>query len=60
MSWRLPEAAAERRALLAATLTRRPELRSLVTAAARELKDLPDDDVSSMLRHLAALGVLNE
>lgn len=60
VSWRLPEAAAERRALLENTLTRRPELLGFVTAAARELKDVPDDDVTSMLRHLAALGVLDE
>ena len=57
LSWRLPEEATKRRALLESTLARHPEL---LTLAARELKDLPDDDVTSMLRHLAALGVLDE
>jgi hypothetical protein len=57
---RLPVSAGERRALLQQALTRRPELQPLLTAAARELKDLPDDDVESMLRDLAALGCLDD
>ncbi|MFI5165155.1 MAG: hypothetical protein ACHQQS_00885 [Thermoanaerobaculales bacterium] len=59
-AWPLPASAAERRALLQRALTRRPELEPLLTAAARELKDLPDDDVESMLRDLAALGCLDD
>lgn len=58
-SWRLPASGPERRALLQEVLTRRPELQPLLTAAARELKDLPDEDVESMLRDLAALGCLD-
>jgi len=57
LSWQLPEEVAKRRSLLEDTLHRHPEL---LTLAARELKDLPDDDVASMLRHLAALGALDE
>jgi hypothetical protein len=56
----LPDSPAERRALLQRAFTRRPELQGLLTAAARDLKDVPDDDVESMLRNLAALGGLDD
>ena len=57
---RLPASPAERRALLERTLTRKPELQPYLTAAAREINDLPDDDVESMLHDLAALGCLDD
>jgi hypothetical protein len=56
-SSQLPGDATTRRALLASTLARHPEL---TTLAARDLRDLPDNDVTSMLHDLAALGVLDE
>lgn len=59
-TWALPASPAERRALLQRAFTRRPELQGLLTAAARDLKDVPDDDVESMLRNLAALGGLDD
>lgn len=59
-TWTLPDSPAERRALLQHAFTKRPELQGLLTAAARELRDLPDDDVASILRNLAALGGLDD
>lgn len=52
----LPPDPADRRRLLQETLRRRPELR--VTLAARDLERVPDEDVESLLRQLAALGAL--
>ena len=56
----LPATPEERRALLDATLRRQPELREAFTLAARELRDVPDDDVESLLRQLEALGAFDE
>ena len=57
---RLPASPSERRALLQQTLARKPELQPYLTAAARELNDLPDGDIESMLRQLAALGCIDD
>lgn len=55
----LPATAAERLALLTATLAHQPELQSALTIQHRELRSLPDDDVTSYLRQFAELGVLD-
>jgi len=53
----LPKKANERRTLLLA-LTQRPEIRSVLTAQAREFRNLTDSDVESFLKQLAELGLL--
>jgi hypothetical protein len=53
----LPKTASERRSLLLA-LTQRPEIRSVLTAQAREFRNLADSDVESFLKQLADLGLL--
>ena len=55
----LPATAAGRLALLTAVLER-PGAESMVTVQHRQLRDLPDEDVISLLRQLAALGALDE
>lgn len=56
----LPESPAEKRRLLDAFMTSRPEIRGLATAQFRELADLSDADVEGTLRKLAELGLLDE
>jgi hypothetical protein len=56
----LPKTSRERRALFAAVLARRPDVGGLLTAQYRDLKALTDEDLDSCLRHLGALGVLDE
>ena len=58
--YNLPTDGAERRTLLAAMLSRQPELGSVAfTAQHRDLKDLTDSDVESFLRQLGELGLLD-
>ncbi len=56
----LPETAAERRQLLDATLRERPDFEPIVvTVQHRDFSKLSDEDVTSFLRQLKALGLLN-
>ena len=56
----LPTSTSQRRALLAAVLSARPDMRSaLLTAQHRDFKELSDVDVESFLRQLKELGVLD-
>lgn len=56
----LPETAAERRKLLNAILQERPDFEPIViTAQHRDFTELTDDDVSSFLKQLKSLGLLN-
>lgn len=56
----LPQTPAARLALLTAVLRDRPHLGGMLTVEHRELRELPDEDVTSCLRQLAELGVLDE
>jgi hypothetical protein len=56
----LPETAGERRQLLNAVLRERPDLEPVVmTAQYRNFNELTDDDVTSFLRQLKTLGLLD-
>jgi hypothetical protein len=56
----LPKSAEERRELLQGVLRERPQFHEIVmTAQHRELSELSDDDVSSFLRQLKILGLLD-
>lgn len=57
---RLPGTEEARLALLALAIHAHPRLRKVLTVQHRDLKGLPDEDVSSYLRQLAALGVLDD
>ena len=57
--FRLPDSASERRALLSAFMTRKPDFgASILTAQHREFKDLTDIDIESYLKQLMELGVI--
>ncbi|MEE8524081.1 MAG: hypothetical protein V3T72_09125 [Thermoanaerobaculia bacterium] len=56
----LPATAAGRLRLLTSVLREQPRLGSTVTVQHRQLRDLPDEDVISLLRQLAALGAFDE
>ena len=57
----LPQRPEGRRALLSTVFTKIPEMRSaLLTAQHREFETLTDDDVTSCLKQLAYLGVLDK
>jgi hypothetical protein len=59
-SYDLPASRSERRILLSSILSQRPELHSLTfTAQHRELRNLTDSDIESLLRQLAELGLLD-
>jgi len=56
----LPESAKERRQLLQVVLRERPQFQEIVmTAQHREFSELSDDDVTSFLRQLKILGLLD-
>jgi len=56
----LPESAEERRQLLHGVLRDRPQFQDIVmTAQHREFSELSDDDVTSFLRQLKSLGLLD-
>jgi hypothetical protein len=56
----LPESAQERRELLHGVLRERPQFQGIVmTAQHREFSELSDDDVTSFLRQLKILGLLD-
>jgi hypothetical protein len=55
----LPGTAEERRTLLARVLAHSPAL-STLTAQARDLWSMPDDDVTGILEQFAVLGVLDD
>ncbi len=57
--YHLPESMAEQRRLLAAVFHARPKVAGMVTLQFRDLRGLPDADVTSCLRQLAELGVLD-
>lgn len=57
---RLPEGPAERRALLARVLNKRPEIRDAITLQHRSFAEASDDYVESTLKHLDALGLLDD
>ncbi|MEE8523537.1 MAG: hypothetical protein V3T72_06365 [Thermoanaerobaculia bacterium] len=56
----LPTTVAGRLRLLTSILRQQPGLGSMVTVQHRQLRDLPDEDVISLLRQLAALGAFDE
>jgi len=56
----LPQTSPERRALIDKILACRPDVGKLLTAQYRDLKALTDEDLEGCLRHLGALGVLDE
>jgi len=56
-TYNLPKTADARRSLLL-ELTERPDIRSVLTAQAREFHNLADSDVESFLKQLADLGLL--
>lgn len=59
-AYNLPQSNSEIRTLLAAVLDQRPDLRSVaLTAQHRNLKDITDGDVESLLKQLAELGLLD-
>lgn len=56
----LPQSADERRELLHGVLRERPQFREIVmTAQHRDFSELSDDDVTSFLRQLKILGLLD-
>jgi hypothetical protein len=56
----LPESAEERRHLLQGVLRERPQFQEIVmTAQHREFGELTDEDVTSFLRQLRILGLLD-
>lgn len=55
---RLPKTADARRQLLALAFRQQPQAAGMLTLQFRDLKGLPDEDVTSCLRQLAELGVL--
>ncbi|MGO9662337.1 MAG: hypothetical protein ACLP66_03375 [Polyangia bacterium] len=58
---RVPSDAALRRALLAKSLRRRPQMReAVVTLQHREFESFSDADVESALRQMDALGLLDD
>lgn len=59
-SCELPESAEERRHLLEGVLRDRPQFQDvLMTAQHRDFSELRDDDVTSFLRQLKSLGLLD-
>lgn len=56
----LPATPRERRELLAFVFNARPQAAGMLTLQFRDLESLPDDDVTSCLRQLAELGVLDD
>lgn len=57
---RLPETPIERRDLFMLAISQKPQYRSVYTAQHRDLKDLTDEDITSFLEDLDALGVLDD
>ena len=55
----LPESMWEQRQLLDQVFHARPDVAQMVTLQFRDLRGLPDEDVTSCLRQLAELGVLD-
>ncbi len=56
----LPASAQERQQLLALAFRARPQAAGMLTLQFRDLESLPDEDVTSCLRQLAELGVLDD
>ncbi len=56
----LPEEPMDRRQLLALAFRARPQAAGMLTLQFRDLESLPDEDVTSCLRQLAELGVLDD
>jgi hypothetical protein len=46
--------------LLAKLFSVKPEFQSILTAAARDFRELSDDDIDLILKQLQELGVLND
>lgn len=57
---RLPATKQQRRQLLAQIFSARPQTAGMLTLQFRDLESLPDEDVTSCLRQLAELGVLDD
>lgn len=56
----IPETAEERRNLLTAIFSRNASLKAgVLTAQHRDLKEMTDSDIESLLKELAALGLLD-
>jgi hypothetical protein len=58
-SFQLPASAGERRALLQLVAAQQAQRGAPLTAHGRDLENLSDDDVASLLEELAALGLLD-
>jgi hypothetical protein len=56
----IPQEPEKRRKILMATLARRPDVRSAVTAQFRDFADLSDEDIVTALKQLAELDLLNK
>lgn len=54
----LPESIQNKRDLLKSVFSKNPQFQSILTAAARDFRDLSDEDVDLMLRQLYELGAL--
>ena len=59
-SYALPESAADRRMLFMNVVAQNPSVGGMLTAHFREFDKLEDDDITSCLRQLADLGLLDE
>ncbi len=57
---RLPNDAAERRALLKRSFKKRPDMNEMLTVQYRDFDSMAEADVESALKQLAALGLLDE
>ncbi len=57
---RLPATPRQRRNLLAFVFRAQPQAAGMLTLQFRDLESLPDEDVTSCLRQLAELGVLDD
>lgn len=59
-SYALPESAGERRTLFMNVVARNPSVGGMLTAHFREFDNLDDDDITSCLRQLADLGLVDD
>lgn len=56
----IPESIQKQRELLASVFSMKPELRGVLTAAARDFQQLTDNDVELTLKQLQELGALDD
>lgn len=56
----LPQSIQKKRDLLATVFTKNPQFQAILTAAARDFRELSDDDVDLVLKQLQELGALDD